>query len=233
MKIFPVVIMISFCFIQEINCQENPRRNIEFGIDIKPVIIWASGGDLPSNGIEIIYRELNQNKEFRFKFTSTTYNFLGEELIANRLIKNNKPSSLEYFYAEYLPKNSYLLSGGISKKQFFEKQEIYYGIDINLGISRGRIRTELREIFLTEQQVSPLNNYTNNLFIAGFTPVVGIKQDLNKRVALGIEFGPSINISLGELEYENELGDQINRRVEYLDLNFKQLINDIAILIRI
>lgn len=215
------------------SAQHALQSQIEFGIDLSNILIWASGGNRSYQEFELIYRESRQGHDLRFKFNIGNYNYFGEELIFARQIEGSQTEQLEYVNVDYQPKISYLSSIGFTRYLKNNDLPIYYGIDGNIGLARGAAATSLRTIRLNGEQNKLLHLEQNNLLVFGLTPVLGLKKDLTDRILFGIEFGINMNAVRGQLSYQDENGVRVSRTTNRLDLGLNRLINDIVFLIKL
>ena len=210
--------------------QNDLKHQIEFGIDLTTIIIWASGGNRPYSEFEFIYRETYEKKDLRFKLGINSYNYYGKELILGKQIEDNKPISLKYLQVTYSPKLNYIASIGLSKYLKENVLPIYYGMDVNLGISRGRISTNIREIMLGEENKVTVSNRDNNLLVLGITPVIGLKKHITDKILFGIEFGIHLNSVLGNIEYIDENQEIVKESANHFELGLDRIINGITLL---
>jgi len=103
----------------------------------------------------------------RFKLTVSDYNYLGKEIFLNRQLEDNQPNSLTYLEVGYTPEISYLLSIGLGKYLKENELPVYFGADLNVGLSRGEMRTDLREITVGKENRMLQKSIQNNLFLLG------------------------------------------------------------------
>ncbi|MEL6866984.1 MAG: hypothetical protein AAFP19_21345 [Bacteroidota bacterium] len=213
--------------------QSQRDHQIEFGLDITTPLIFAMGGDRDYDDFDFIYRESIGDRDLRFKFTISDYNYLGQEIISGRLIEDNLPLNLQYFQVRYFPTRNYLISAGIAKYSKRSKLPIYFGIDGNIGIGTGTVGTSLLTTMANGERFNNLSTKNNNQFLVGITPVLGLKKNLTDRIALGIELGMSIHAVFGEIEYEDYDNTPIARNINRLDIDAQRIINDVFILVKI
>ncbi len=207
--------------------------HIEFGIDVITPLIWAVGGDRAFDEFEFLYRESQQDKDLRIKLSINNYNYVGKELILGKQIEDNSPISLTYFHANYHPKTSYFLSLGIVKYLSNNKLPVYYGLDGNIGLASGEIKTTMSTIMTGEEIVDTKFRKRNNMVVLGVTPVLGVKKQLTENILFGIEFGINVHSVFGKLEYEDDQGQPATEKVNRFDVGFDRIINDVAFLIKI
>lgn len=208
-------------------------HHIEFGVDLTSIIIWASGGDRDYSEFKFIYRESTPDLDSRFKLTISDFNYLGKKVFLSRQIENNQPNRLTYLEVGYTPEISYLLSIGLGKYLKENELPVYFGADLNVGLSRGEMRTDLREITVGKENRMLQKSIQNNLFLLGVNPFVGTKLKITENILFGLEFGININAPLGKLKYQNEAGQTLEESFNRLDLGLDRLINDITLLINI
>jgi hypothetical protein len=213
--------------------QEMIKYPTEFGIDISPAVIAASGGDMPHSEVELIYREVSVQGDLRFKLNIGNRNYWEKELIAGKLLEDNSPISRKNLEVMYIPKTSYLASIGIAKYLKKNVIPIYYGVDLNVGMSRGETVSIIEETYLNETLGQWYAAVDNNQFMMGATPFLGVKKGISERIVLGIEFGFEVNYLFNQLEYLDESQNLVESNLNQLGPNFSKLINDISILVRI
>lgn len=213
--------------------QATDRNYIEFGVDLSTPLIWAVGGDRDYSEVEFIYRESQRDRDLRFKVGVSNYNYFGQKLIVNRRLMSSDTAILEQERVEYLPKTSYLLSLGFSKNLPKRQLPIYYGVDFNLGLSRGTAVADRLMVANGEEEVKSRSWTENSALVVGLTPLLGVKWDISEQILFGVEFGYAMNTTMGRMKYRDIDGQLINNRFSFFDFGVDRLINDIVLLVKI
>ena len=220
-------ILIFLISTSQLFCQELNNYSREFGVNIIPALVIASGGEYPYNEIEIFYREKLTNKQLRFGLIYNNRNLYSQELIVSNLIIDNAMDSLVYHTSEYSPNPSYQLKIGLVWLKPMSRMEIYYGLDLHLGIQRGITRTLERLIRFNEEEIQPITRLNNSTFHLGMTPLIGSKVELTNRTAFGVEFGIPLYYLFKDVEYVDGSNEIKEGGFSQFNLSLNRLVNSI------
>jgi len=207
------------------------QRNTEFGIDFDQAIIWAAGGDRDYTELEILYRETSEEGDLRFRLSLLDRNFYQSDFIFSKSLTN---VANEKMIVLYDPRLSFLAGIGMSKYMKENKLPIYYGADLSIGVSRGYANTfrtpSLEELF---EQQDLIGSKGNHWLTLGFTPFLGVKQQLSDRLAFVLEFGLPANYTTGKVQYFDENQKTVSMNFSSFELGFPKFLNDVTVLYRL
>ncbi len=216
-----------------VNAQEELEIGEAFGIDILPAFITLGGGTNPYEEVELIYRARNENQQqLRLKFNVNNRAIVTNELIYSEELNAPCGGTNPSLSSSYTPSQNILISAGLGKYIPKSKFPLYYGLDVNFGVNRGKVES-IQEVCSTSDTLFVQNLATTNAFtyLVGLTPVLGTELSLN-RLSLIIEFGFMINYNFGRHPYLDAEGHEQEAPVSRMDLLFSRLLNDFAIVYR-
>ena len=212
------------------------QNNYELGLDLTQIFIYAGGGERSYTELDLLFRKKREQGELRFKFNINNYNYYGTDSIARfSVVTEDEIGGLETndYFVVYDPQWSYVTGFGFSRFKKENQLPLYYGMDFNLGLSRGYARTyeegAILPSFNFPGQIAAKANYFG---IVGVTPFLGIKKELNRRLSIGLEFGYNINYIFGNIVYYRDDLSFTRGRVSYLDVGKGRILNDIAVFYR-
>ena len=227
---------LSFMLVLACGTSVFAQNNSELGLDLTQIFIYAGGGERSYTELDLLFRKKREKGELRFKLNISNYNyFFGDSISRFSVVTEDEIDGLdiEEYYVIYEPRWSYVSGFGISRFQGGNKLPLYYGIDFNLGLSRGYARTyqegALLPPFDLPRQIAAKANYFG---VIGFTPFVGLKKELNQRLSIGLEFGFNINYVIGNIKYYDHDLTFFEDSANHLDIGEGRILNDIAVFYR-
>jgi len=132
----------------------------------------------------------------------------------------------------YSPTQNVHVSAGLAKYIPNSRFPLYYGLDVNMGVFRGKVES-IHEVCgindtLLIESVGEQNAFS---YMVGVTPVLGTELNLN-RLTLIIEFGFAANYNFGKHPYlDAELNEQ-ELKISRSDFVLNKFLNDFAIVYR-
>jgi hypothetical protein len=223
---------LLFSFALLLGGKATAQQYSEIGIDFDNALIWAAGGDRDYSELEILYRECSPEGDLRFRLSLLNRNFYLSELAATQRLDTSFSHSL--LFVQYEPRLSYVAGMGISRYMKGNKLPVYYGADVNLGVSRGYMNSytvdSVEEIPNTDRFVGSKGNHW---LILGMTPFLGLKKQLSERLTFGIEFGLPMTFVWGEVNYFDENQETVSSNFSAFEFGFPKFINDLTIFYRL
>lgn len=221
-------IILLYCTINAF-AQEREFFNRTIAVDAIQMINLTSGVEPGYNEVEIIFTEKIQEKKIRFKLNINDKNVYENPLILSEILEDNAPVSLTYQVNEYRSNKNVKLSFGIAKIFSHESLQLYYGLDVNLGVNRGWVNTIIREYKVNSNSENIIATLKESIIFAGLTPVLGTNLSLGPRIFLGLEFGIEANYLFGDIHYLDTSSNYQAADLGRLDFNPFKFINDISV----
>lgn len=213
--------------------QEQSQIVEAFGIDILPAFIALGGGTAAFDEVELIYRANNENnRQLRLKLNFNNRAVISDEVVFSEFLNLNCGEVIPEMSSVYSPTRNIQVSAGLAKYIPNSKFPLYYGLDVNMGVFRGKVES-IHEVCgindtLIIESVGEQNAFS---YMVGVTPVLGTELNLN-RLTLIIEFGFAANYNFGKHPYlDAELKEQ-ELRISRSDFVLNKFLNDFAIVYR-
>lgn len=213
--------------------QEQSQIVEAFGIDILPAFIALGGGTAAFDEVELIYRANDErNRQLRLKLNFNNRAVISEEMVFSASVALPCGEVVPMMSSVYTPTRNVHVSAGLAKYIPNSNFPLYYGVDLNMGVFRGKVESfhELcgDDDTLLIETVGEQNAFS---YMVGVTPVLGTELSLN-RLTLIIEFGFAANYNFGKHPYlDVELKEQ-QLRISRSDLVLNKFLNDFAIVYR-
>jgi hypothetical protein len=200
-KILAVLFLFSLLF-GPIEAQQDSLRpgNKQFvheiGLNVTPVLAQLIG-TAPVNRFEILYKRHHENHAFRtgifFYQTNTNHTFTTD-------------SSL---HANFFTSEILLLRAGYERHIHINSRILFfYGIDLNMGFEK---RMRNFEEFESGIPVPDSSDFVQNIYhtsqaVAGFSPVLGIKIPVSRRLSFSAQTGFQIAFGMGSTVHTKRRG---------------------------
>ncbi|MEL6636320.1 MAG: hypothetical protein AAFW73_03360 [Bacteroidota bacterium] len=226
-----VLLLASLCPL--LTAQQELETGESFGIDIMPAFITLGGGTNSYEEVELIYRARNDKQgQLRLKLNVNNRPVVTNELVYAEELKTPCGGVNPTLSSRYTPSQNILVAAGLGKYIPNANFPLYYGLDLNLGVNRGRVES-IQEVCSTNDTlfVQNLANTKTFTYLVGVTPVLGTELSLN-RLSLIIEFGFMVNYNFGRHPYLDAEGNEQEVPISRMDLLFSRLLNDFAIVYR-
>ena len=225
--------VLCCCWNFVLSAQVETQIGEAFGIDILPTIIALGGGTTPYDEIELIYRATDENqRQLRLKLNFNNRAIINKEEVFAAAAPSPCGNVTPMLTNTYTPSRNIHVAAGVGKYIPHLNFPVYYGMDVNLGVNRGKVAA-LHEVCGTNDTllIQPAGELNAFSYLVGITPFLGTELTLN-RLTLIIEFGFSANYNFGHHPYlDTELKEQ-EVKVSRFDFILNRYLNDFAIVYR-
>ncbi len=234
----PTLILALLClFVMPLLAQETVEEVGEaFGIDILPAFITLGGGTNAFEEVELLYRVRNERQQqLRLKLNINNRSVVANEIVYSESLNftcGNNTSINPSMSSTYAPTQNVQVATGLAKYIPNAGFPLYCGMDVNLGVYRGKVESILDVCGMNDTlYVQSLGTTNAFSYLVGITPVLGTELSLN-RLSLIIEFGFMANFNFGKHPYLDAEGKEHEVRISRPDLLFSRFLNDFAIVYR-
>lgn len=199
---FLAVLLLSGLFLGPVCAQQdsllpgNKQYLHEIGINVTPVLAQLIG-TTPVKRYEFLYKRHHESHAFR---TGIFFN----QTNANHTFTTDSSLHANFFASEMI-----LLRAGYERHIHINSRILlFYGCDLNMGFEK---RMRNFEEFESDIPVPDSADFVQNLYhtsqaVAGFSPVLGVKVPISKRLSFSAQTGFQMTFGMGNTVHTQRRG---------------------------